>query len=241
MNKKNKQSKWRITILLVIILFVLVKGAGLPTARAVESSAPSVKIQSKYINDFLWHGYHVADDIFIEKVTLKLDSLDLSAAWLNPLDDVEDVERYDLSIGHSWEIGELTARIGFDWILYSELDVDDGFDVQAATATLAHSTGLYYVFAHLWPTNGSSETEAGQVHVAGIQVEAGPLTLFGDITYNDQFSPFGGERVDDFSHTRAGVMLGDETGLRAVYYHQHAMNDAFENEEVVGIGYVVGF
>lgn len=203
-----------------------------------------MKVSTGYDNRVMFYGIPVASDVFRQAVEFQDGGVDLSAAWLNPKDDDEDFERYDLAAGYTWQIGDIAIRAGFGWFMYSELDADNGFDVQAISATVRHVSGLMYTVAHLYPTNGSSATEAGQVHILGIDRDVGPVKLFGDVVYNDEFSPFGGPRIDDFSHARSGAMLTVPIGqvdFLGTYYHQWAMNDVLDDEDVFGLSIALRF
>jgi hypothetical protein len=223
---------WKqIVIMLVVVLMA---------SMAQVASAFTVESTTEYLNKFIWQGYHVADDTFVQQVAVRSGGFDLSAAWLNPIDDVDDVERWDLAAGYTWRIADgLTSRIGAGSFLYAELDADDGFDVHSVSFAVRHDSGVAYTIAHLFPDNGSSVVEAGQLHVLSVDREIGPVRTFGDVTYNDGFSPFAGEIIDDFSHARAGAVLDGPLGLRATYYHQWALHDAFADQDVVGVGFVV--
>lgn len=228
------------TITVALLIGMLV--ASVTSAVEFDVNELAVESSTSYRNKFVWQGYHVADDTFVQHISLRSGSFDLSGTWLNPISDVDDVERWDLAAGYTWEIADgFTSRIGAGSFLYSELDADNGFDVHSINWTLRHDSGVAYTIAHLFPDNGSSVVEAGQVHVLSIDREVGPLRAFGDVTYNDGFSPFGGEIINDFSHGRVGAVMDGPLGLRATYYHQWAFSNAFADQDVVGVGFVLRF
>lgn len=228
-----RSKKWK-QIVIVVVAF----GFWGATVRATDV----LSSETQYLSKFIWNGYRVADDIISETISMESGGFDLSAAWLNPIDDVDDVERWDFVAGYTWRVADgFTSRIGIGSFLYSELDADDGFDAHSINWTLRHISGVAYTIAHLFPDNGSSVVEAGQVHVLSIDREVGLLRAFGDVTYNDGFSPFGGEIINDFSHVRAGAVIDGPLGLQGTYYHQWALHDSFADQDVAGVGFVVRF
>ena len=228
------------TITVALLIGMLV--ASVTSAVEFDMNELAVESSTSYRNKFVWQGYHVADDTFVQYISLRSGGFDLSGTWLNPISDVDDVERWDFAAGYTWEIADgFTSRIGIGSFLYSELDADNGFDVHSMSFTLRHVSGVAYTIAHLLPDNGSSVVEAGQVHVLSIDKDIGPLRAFGDVTYNDGFSPFGGEIIHDLSHVRAGAVLDGPLGFRATYYHQFALHDAFADQDVAGVGFVLKF
>ncbi len=211
----------------------------------MAGSAFAGEAGTTWYSEYLWYGYPIAEDVLASRAQVEFVGLDLSAAWLNPIEDSDDVERFDFAGGYNFVVGDFTIRPGFAWILYSELDADDGFDVQAASIRATHNpTGLYYEVAHLWPTNGSSQTEAGQMHILGIAQDFGIVHAFGDVAYNDEFAPFGGLRIDGFSHARLGASVDLEVGpalIRPAIYQQVALDDSVDDYTVFSVGAIMKF
>lgn len=216
----------------------------LTTSFLFCDEANALDFSSSYSSRFLWHGYDLGPHLLRHGVKIDGPGLNFEGAWLRPMEDVDSLERFDLNVGFTWEIGDIYVRPGFEWLLYGERDADDGFDVQAATMRVGHEIGLYYDFMHLWPTNGSSSVESGQLHILGLTREIGPVELFGTVTYSDDFVPFGRAPVDDFTHSILGVALnlGSETIIfRPAYYRQFGLNDALSDEEVWSLALIARY
>ncbi len=210
----------------------------------LTASAVGGEVGSTWYSEYLWYGYPIAEDVLASRAQVEFVGVDLSAAWLNPIEDTDDVERFDFAGGYNFVVGDFTIRPGFAWILYSELDADDGFDVQAASVRVTHSTGIYYEAAHLWPTNGSSQSEAGQMHIAGFAHDFGIVHAFADVMYNDEFAPFGGPRIQGLSHARFGASVDLEVGpaiVRPAIYQQLALDETVEDYTVFSVGAIMPF
>ena len=203
------------------------------------------EISTSYVNKALFYGFDYGDDLVTQALDLEIGKVDVSAAYVRPVNDDDDMQRFDVGAGHSWQIGDVTLRFGFDWLLYPLRDSDGGFDVQALSATIAHETGIRYTMAHLYPTCGASAVESGQVHVLGFERAVGPIILddlqfaaFADISYNDGFDSLGITIIDDFSHARTGclgqIIIGPAE-LRLMYYRQWGLNDVIRDEDVIGL------
>jgi hypothetical protein len=200
--------------------------------------AEAGSIGTEYSSKFMWRGYKLFDEGMVRTFTnMDVGPLEFGAAFHLP-DQSGDQEnqRLDGSLSYAGDLGDLAYVLGYGYYSFPEQsthDSDHSSDFQEifATVSLPGDITPYYTIAQMWSSNAGDQINPAQgaLHIFGLEVELEPVTLSGELVYNDGVK-FQGQADHDWSHAILGAAFDVPVGQTAVFrpaaFYQIACDDS---------------
>lgn len=196
-----------------------------------------------YSDKVVWRGFELfgETDGLMPQLNFDAGPVNVTARGLLATDSGYDsLERWDGQISYTQKVEpfEVTAGYGYYYTPNSDLDF------QELWATVALPIGPIVPRYTLVRAEGDGPVESAWLHVAGVDLKlTDKARAFGEVTYNEGFSPLGGSVDSDWSHVLAGasvdVPIAERVLFTSAVYYQHTLNEQV-NPEKDQVWYSVG-